>query len=125
MATQIEAALFAANVYGNLNSVRDPQNTLPIPDGWTSNVTAHPEFFAVENGFLARAYQRGNEIVIAFGGTTNEEGQASLDWVTGSKRTSGQRTRSAIKSDSCFRSATRTSAFDQRPIGHLQKARNV
>lgn len=52
MATQLEAAIFSANVYGNLNTVRSPQNTLPIPDGWSSNVTAHPEFFAATNGFL-------------------------------------------------------------------------
>lgn len=58
MPTQIEAALMSAIVYGNLLSVRDPQNTLPIPEGWTSDVAGHPEFFAVNEstGFMARAY---------------------------------------------------------------------
>lgn len=72
MPTQIEAALMSAIVYGNLLSVRDPQNTLPIPEGWTSDVAGHPEFFAVNEstGFMARAYQKGADIVIAYSGTT-------------------------------------------------------
>jgi hypothetical protein len=78
MATQLEAAQMAANVYGNLRSVRTEQNTIGIPTGWSSDRTAHPEFFRVDqaSGFMARAYQRGNEIVIAYAGTTDEAGAA-------------------------------------------------
>ena len=32
--TQLEAALLAANVYGNLEAVRTPQNTIQTPEGW-------------------------------------------------------------------------------------------
>jgi len=36
MATTIEYALFAANVYGNSSLVRKERNTPPYPDGWTA-----------------------------------------------------------------------------------------
>jgi hypothetical protein len=36
MATQLEAAQMAANVYGNLNSVRTERNTIPTPQGWST-----------------------------------------------------------------------------------------
>jgi hypothetical protein len=78
MPTQLEAAQMAANVYGNLSSVRTYQNTIAIPTGWSSDAATHPEFVKVDTGtgFMARAYQRGNEIVIAYAGTTDEAGAA-------------------------------------------------
>lgn len=58
--TDIDYALFSANVYGNKNEyttsgsdiVRSTQNTLPVPDGWnvlSSKVKA--------DGFMAKAYR--------------------------------------------------------------------
>jgi hypothetical protein len=63
MPTQLEAAQMAANVYGNLSSVRTDQNTIAIPTDWSSDAATHPEFVKVDTGtgFMARAYQRGNE----------------------------------------------------------------
>jgi hypothetical protein len=68
-----------------LETVRHPRNTIAIPTGWSSDRAAHPEFFQVDqaSGFMARAYQRGNEIVIAYAGTTDEAGAESLDWING------------------------------------------
>jgi Ca2+-binding RTX toxin-like protein len=75
MATTSENALFAANVYGNKVEVRSAQNTLPIPDGWTPIAK-----LVLQDGFMATAYQRDSEIVIAYAGTTDEN---LLDWLTG------------------------------------------
>ncbi|HND03742.1 MAG TPA: hypothetical protein PKL10_15555 [Nitrospira sp.] len=83
MATTIEEyALFSANVYGNKNEitapddmVRSTRNTLPVPDGWSVLYQQ-----VRSDGFMATAYQRGNEIVISYAGTTDED---LLDWTTG------------------------------------------
>jgi len=85
MPTQTEYALFAANVYGSkdlgftgdLATVRHPNNALPIPDGWTA--LGAPKVVTWD-GFMAQAYQRGNEIVISYAGTTDED---KLDWLAG------------------------------------------
>ncbi|MGH9958972.1 MAG: hypothetical protein ACREBC_17895 [Pyrinomonadaceae bacterium] len=37
---------------------------------------------ATATGFMARAYQNGNEIVISYSGTTDEDGKG-LDWING------------------------------------------
>ncbi|MFA5242120.1 MAG: hypothetical protein WC029_15095 [Sulfuricella sp.] len=82
MTTTIEYALLSANVYGNKSEITAPddpvrttQNTLPVPDGWD---VLDQQFRS--GGFMATAYQRGNEIVISYAGTTDED---SLDWITG------------------------------------------
>nr|WP_319566450.1 hypothetical protein [uncultured Rhodoferax sp.] len=76
MTTNLEYALFSANVYGNSPLVRYEQNTLPIPDGWDPIGTP----VILSDGFMARAYQKGSEIVISYAGTTNED---AMDWLTG------------------------------------------
>ena len=76
MTTNLEYALFSANVYGNSPEVRSPMNTLPRPDGWQAIGTK----VVLADGFMARAYQKGTEIVIAYAGTTDEN---VLDWFTG------------------------------------------
>lgn len=75
MATDLEYALLAANVYGNKGSVKHPRNTLPTPTGWTE-VARDVSW----NGFMANAYRNGNEIIIAYAGTTGEN---PLDWPLG------------------------------------------
>lgn len=76
MTTNLEYALFSANVYGNSPDVRSAKNTLPYPDGWQPIGTPA----VLSDGFMARAYQKGSEIVISYAGTTDEN---KLDWVTG------------------------------------------
>src|SRR5215467_6809386 len=70
MPTSIEYALLSANVYGNSPAlVRSPQNTLPVPDGWTDlhvGVDGVLPTGSTATGFMASAYQRGNEIVISY-----------------------------------------------------------
>jgi len=80
MATDPDYALMAANVYGNSIVVRDGQNTLPVPNGWT-RLPIEP-LSATPTGFMASAFRHDTtgEIVIAYAGTTPENG---LDWLTG------------------------------------------
>ncbi len=80
MASDIDYALMAANAYGNSQLVRDPQNTLPAPNGW-SRLPIEP-LSVTPTGFMASAFRNDTtgEIVIAYAGTTNENG---LDWLTG------------------------------------------
>ena len=79
MPTTTEYALFAANSYGVSTLVRSSQNTLPIPGGWTPLVV-NDYTTALPDGFMARAYLRGNELVISYAGTTNENWK---DWFNG------------------------------------------
>ena len=76
MVTTLEYSLFSANVYGNSRDVRAEQNILAAPDGWTA---LEPRL-VLPDGFMATAYQRGNEIVISYAGTTDE---SPLDWING------------------------------------------
>ena len=76
MTTNLEYALLSANVYGNSDKVRSAKNTLPYPDGWQPIGTP----VVLSDGFMARAYQKGGEIVISYAGTTDEN---LLDWLTG------------------------------------------
>ncbi len=77
-------ALMAANVYGAKDRanttgsgvIRHPQNTLPLPVSWSP--LGEPRTSV--DGFMAQAYQRGNDIVIAYAGTTDE---TVYDWITG------------------------------------------
>jgi hypothetical protein len=80
MATDVQYALMAANVYGNSESVRRDQNTLPPPDRWT-RLPIDPQS-ATPSGFMASAFRNSatGEIVISYAGTTSENG---LDWLTG------------------------------------------
>jgi Ca2+-binding RTX toxin-like protein len=85
----LDYALLAANVYGVGNEsgtqdlVRSVQNTLPLPTGWAlvrsedDNDQASP---TDNKGFMAAAYVKGNEVVIAYAGTTSENWQ---DWFEG------------------------------------------
>ena len=77
MPTDIDYALMSANVYGNSDAVRKSRNTLPFPDttGWTKLA----ELNIIADGFMATAYTNGTDIVIAYAGTTDENG---LDWLT-------------------------------------------
>lgn len=70
-----EYSLMSANVYGTSNKVRSALNTLPVP-GWTEISQKYEE----SNGFMAKAYIRGAELVISYAGTTDEN---VLDWVSG------------------------------------------
>ena len=83
MPTIIEYALLSANVYGDSNAVRKPQNVLPIPDGWTPLPIAPSDVLpsgSTSTGFMARAYQNGNDIIVSYAGTTDED---TLDWLNG------------------------------------------
>jgi Ca2+-binding RTX toxin-like protein len=87
MPTQIEYGLMSANVYGNypdidaVNPVRSAPNTLPVPDGWTQMDAASGYLQNdTSTGFMAGVYVKDNEIVIAYGGTTDEN---YLDWIRG------------------------------------------
>lgn len=86
MASTLEYSLFSANVYGNSSAVRHPRNVLPVPQGWTKlgiQPVGAGEAGSTASGFMASAYQRGNEIVIAYAGTTDEENRTELDWLYG------------------------------------------
>lgn len=69
MATNLDYAVLAANVYGNSSAVRDPRNVLPDPAGW-SRLTITPAEVsasgATPSGFMASAHRSGSEIVISF-----------------------------------------------------------
>ncbi len=85
--TPTDYALLSANVYGSGNQtgaenlVRSFQNTLPLPDGWQAwdayTLDANDGPAADNTGFLAGVYTKGEHIVIAYAGTTNEN---SKDW---------------------------------------------
>lgn len=91
MTTPLEYAQLAANVYGNRSATpagtavgitRSEQNTIPIPSDW--NVI--PGFkldHATTTGLMATAFQKGNEIVISYSGTTDEDGAKTTDWIHG------------------------------------------
>ena len=49
---------------------------IPYPVGWEPIGTP----VVLSDGFMARAYQKGNEIVISYAGTTDEN---VMDWLTG------------------------------------------
>lgn len=76
-------ALFSANAYAaslegeSLNVSR--RNEIPVDANWAIRNEVNNA-----TGFLARAYSNGgNEIVIAYAGTTYEPGIALLDWTQG------------------------------------------
>jgi hypothetical protein len=75
MVTSPEYAIFAANVYGNSEAVRSDQNIIPYSSDWSL-----VKFVALPDGFMASAYLRGNELVISYAGTTNEN---LYDWFNG------------------------------------------
>lgn len=79
MPTQNDYALFAANSYAatisDRSAVVSKINEIEAPSGWTVTNGVNDA-----TGFLARAYRKGNEIVISYGGTTLENG---LDWSKG------------------------------------------
>lgn len=79
MPTNLQYAVFAASAYAESISVVNPANAIKPPAGWSildgRNLTS--------TGFLARAYKNGNEIVIAYAGTTSEPGMKTLDWKNG------------------------------------------
>ncbi|WNH43153.1 MULTISPECIES: putative Ig domain-containing protein [Xanthomonas] len=79
---QLDYARLSANVYGAKASVRSPLNTLQIPEKW--HQLDMPER-VLDSGFMARAYQNEEtgEVVIAYAGTTKEEGAELSDWATG------------------------------------------
>ena len=85
MLGEVDYALFAANAYAATgrgpSSVVSNNNEIPIKVGWTTIVNG------VNNtsGFLARAYKNDvtGDIVIAYAGTTFEDGMKSLDWTNG------------------------------------------
>ena len=89
MPTHIEYSLMSANVYdnypdsefGTTNPVRSARNTLPVPDGWTQmNEASGYKQNDTSTGFMAGVYVKGNEVVISYCGTTDENG---LDWTLG------------------------------------------
>jgi hypothetical protein len=79
MPSSRDYALFSANSYAASTIVVNENNAIPIPDGWVSIERRAND----DTGFLARAYTNGSEIVIAYAGTTWEEGMKSLDWTNG------------------------------------------
>lgn len=78
-------AIFAANAYAASDKVVTEVNEIKTPStsGWDVLLPAEMLQNTGINdatGFLARAYRKGNEIVISYGGTTPENG---LDWTNG------------------------------------------
>ncbi|WP_165585059.1 hypothetical protein [Xanthomonas citri] len=73
-------AQMAANVYGAKPSVRSELNTVQLPQGW-----GQIDEKISQSGFMARAYRNAaaGEVVVAYAGTTLEEGHALDDWITG------------------------------------------
>ena len=86
MPNVVDYALFAANAYARSLDVVTPPNIVPVPPGWTelapSETGSNPGVNSV-TGFLARAYKKGSEIVIAYSGTTAEAGMTTKDWMEG------------------------------------------
>ncbi|MEA5122892.1 calcium-binding protein [Xanthomonas floridensis] len=77
---QFDYSQLAANVYGAKSSVRSGLNTVQLPEGWNQI-----DEKISQSGFMARAYRNAatGEVVVAYAGTTLEEGQALDDWITG------------------------------------------
>ncbi|MBV6779304.1 hypothetical protein KWH04_01290 [Xanthomonas campestris pv. trichodesmae] len=73
-------AQLAANVYGAKVSVRSELNTVQLPEGW-----GQIDEKISQSGFMARAYRNAatGEVVVAYAGTTLEQGHALDDWITG------------------------------------------
>ncbi|MBB3834589.1 Ca2+-binding RTX toxin-like protein [Xanthomonas arboricola] len=76
----INYAQLAANVYGAKSDVRSELNTIQLPEGWgliSEKIS--------QSGFMARAYRNAatGEVVVAYAGTTLEEGHSLDDWITG------------------------------------------
>ena len=75
----LQYAQLAANAYsatnivlpGGLNESYSAANTIPIPVGYTllAHRDSHDNTSLPDTGFLAAAYENGNEIVISFAGT--------------------------------------------------------
>ena len=81
MPSAVQYAQFATNAYAASSLVVAQNNQIPIPDGWKLLQNgSNPA-----TGFLARAYKNDatGEIVIAYAGTTFEDGMKSLDWTKG------------------------------------------
>ncbi|WP_081044688.1 putative Ig domain-containing protein [Xanthomonas translucens] len=78
--SQLDCARLSANVYGAKIAVRSQLNTLQIPEEWKQIYER-----VSDSGFIARAYQKKGtgEVVIAYAGTTGEQGAAADDWETG------------------------------------------
>ncbi|MBV6788020.1 hypothetical protein KWH10_01870 [Xanthomonas campestris pv. clerodendri] len=76
----LDYAQLAANIYGSKSSVRSELNTVQLPEGWSQI-----DEKISQSGFMARAYRNAatGEVVVAYAGTTLEEGQALDDWITG------------------------------------------
>lgn len=62
----VEYSLMAANVYGNSKDVKSPENTIPV-GSW---VTLESPLKVLSSGFMGSAYLKGNDLVIAYAGTT-------------------------------------------------------
>jgi hypothetical protein len=97
MREPVSYALLAANAYAATQSPTSPNvsaaNEITLPENWSViRNRANPE-----TSFLARAYKNAetNEIVIAYGGTTSEEGMKTLDWTKGNLKFSRYRPRCA------------------------------
>ncbi|MEA9587129.1 calcium-binding protein [Xanthomonas sp. WHRI 10064A] len=77
---QFDYAQLAANVYGAKSSVRSELNTVQLPEGWRQI-----DEKILQSGFMARAYRNAStgEVVVAYAGTTLEEGHSLDDWITG------------------------------------------
>ena len=83
MPDNLDYALLAANSYSAALTPQDVSaaNTLPLPSGW-SILDSRDDAFS---GFTARAYQKGDEIVVAYAGTsaTGSLIQQGRDWLFG------------------------------------------
>ena len=75
----VNYALFAANAYATSDKVVNEANEIPVASGWS----LLSEGINPATGFLARAYKKGLEIVIAYSGTTAEAGMTTKDWMEG------------------------------------------
>jgi len=65
---EIDRALMAGAAY---LSTRPEINRFPVPQGWTERIENRAS--NENSGFEARAFQKGNEIVISFAGTNPNE----------------------------------------------------
>ena len=82
-------ARFSANVYGrandvvinpdDLNEIKSAQNTITTPTGWSILRTQDNSDTSADDGFIATAYEKGDQIVIAYCGTT----VGLTDWFQG------------------------------------------
>ena len=86
MTTDVEYALMAANSYAVKDTVTSSINEIPVTSDWTAIKDGRND----SSGFTARAYQNGNQIVIAYTGTTFESfGNDVGDWLTNAFSGSG------------------------------------